>query len=184
MFKKFFCLQRLSYSFIFFRIVDGTAASSEKHVINVYGEVSFNGLGKDEVMKYADEPFWKRLRWVLFILFWVGWFAMLVTAVIIIAMAPRCPPRPDLKWYQKETVYQVLPESFKDSNEDGHGDFDGKKNHLPAALFFKLIAMVPLCCRHTLFGSIFRYRILSCTNHFTLLPKSYNMYDVLNLVNK
>ncbi|XP_005099207.1 neutral and basic amino acid transport protein rBAT [Aplysia californica] len=100
------------------KIIDGTAASSE-------GEVSFNGLGKDEVMKYADEPFWRRLRWILFILFWVGWLAMLVTAVVIIAVAPRCPPRPDLKWYQTETVYQVLPESFKDSNDDGIGDFDG-----------------------------------------------------------
>jgi len=105
------------------RIIDGTAASSD-------GEVSFNGLGKDEVMKYADEPFWKRLRWVLFILFWIGWFAMLITAVIIIAMAPRCPPRPDLKWYQKETVYQVLPETFKDSNEDGHGDFAGLQSKM------------------------------------------------------
>merc|ERR1711970_1273398 len=102
------------------KIIDGTAASSE-------GEVSFNGLGKDEVMKYADEPFWRRLRWILFILFWVGWLAMLVTAVVIIAVAPRCPPRPDLKWYQTETVYQVLPESFKDTNDDGIGDYKGLK---------------------------------------------------------
>ena len=124
------------------RIIDGTAASSD-------GEVSFNGLGKDEVMKYADEPFWKRLRWVLFILFWIGWFAMLITAVIIIAMAPRCPPRPDLKWYQKETVYQVLPETFKDSNEDGHGDFAGKNVFM---LLLNLIYTTSrICLCHLLF---------------------------------
>jgi len=97
---------------------EGTAASSD-------GEVSFNGLGKEEVMRYADEPFWKRLRVILLVMFWLGWLAMLVTAVIIIAVAPRCPPRPDHKWYQKETVYQVLPESFYDGNDDGIGDFDG-----------------------------------------------------------
>jgi len=102
------------------KIVNGTAASSD-------GEV-FNGLGKDEVLKYADDPFWKRLRWILFILFCIGWLAMLLTAVLIIALAPRCPPRPDLKWYQTESVYQVIPESYKDSNDDGIGDFKGLKD--------------------------------------------------------
>lgn len=105
------------------RIHDPAAASSD-------GEVSFNGLGKDEVMRYADEPFWKRLRLILFALFWIGWFAMLITAVVIIALAPRCPPRPDLKWYQKESVYQVVPKSFKDSNADGIGDLEGLKTKM------------------------------------------------------
>lgn len=102
---------------------EGTAASSD-------GEVSFNGLGKEEVMRYADEPFWKRLRIILLVLFWIGWLAMLVTAIIIIAMAPRCPPRADLKWYQTETVYQVMPESFKDSNDDCIGDIPGLEDKM------------------------------------------------------
>ncbi|BFZ07640.1 hypothetical protein BsWGS_10679 [Bradybaena similaris] len=105
------------------RIVDPTSASSE-------GEISFNGLGKEEVMRYANDPFWVRLRYILFILFWVGWLAMLVTAIVIIVLAPRCPPRPDLKWYQQETVYQVFPKSFKDSNNDGVGDFNGLNEKL------------------------------------------------------
>lgn len=112
------------------KIVDGTAASPD--------EVAFNGLGKDEVMKYAEEPFWKRLRCILFILFWIGWFAMLITAILIIALAPRCPPKPDLKWYQTESVYQVIPETFKDTNDDGIGDFQGIKDEFDDYIYDEL----------------------------------------------
>lgn len=87
---------------------------------------SFVGLGKDELAKYADDPFYVRLRWVLFILFWIAWVAMLVAAVVIIVLAPKCPHRPDLKWYHKNAAYKVYTKSFKDSNGDGVGDIKGK----------------------------------------------------------
>lgn len=97
----------------------------------VGSEDSFTGLGKEELMQYANDPFWVRLRIILFILFWVGWVAMLVAAVVIIVVAPRCPERPDMKWYQQEAIYQIFPKSFKDSTADladegaGIGDLKG-----------------------------------------------------------
>ena len=39
------------------------------------------GLTKDELMKYANDPYWVRLRWILFILFWVIWAAMLAASM-------------------------------------------------------------------------------------------------------
>lgn len=96
------------------------------------GDVSFTGLGKEELLKYADDPYWKKVRIILFVLFWVGWLGMLVAAIIIIVLAPRCPYRPDQKWYDENTVYQVYPKSFKDSSKPqssdasaGVGDLDG-----------------------------------------------------------
>lgn len=82
-------------------------------------------MGKEELMKYANDPFWVRLRMSLFILFWVVWVAMLVGSVVIIFMAPRCPPAPQLDWWQKTVVYKTLVSSFKDSNGDGYGDLNG-----------------------------------------------------------
>lgn len=95
----------------------------------------FTGLGKDELMEYSKDPFWVRLRWILFILFWVGWLAMLVSAIVIIVLAPRCAERPDLKWYHKDVSYNVYSKSFfdGDSNQDGYGDLEGiikKKDHV------------------------------------------------------
>ncbi|GAB6020625.1 Mal-a5p [Chamberlinius hualienensis] len=88
-------------------------------------QLSFAGMGKEELMKYADDPFWIRLRWSLFILFWICWLAMLAGAIIIVVMTPGCPPPPIREWYHKGVVYQVYPATFKDTNNDGIGDLKG-----------------------------------------------------------
>jgi len=86
----------------------------------------FVGLTKEELMKYASDPFWRRLRIVLMVLFVVGWVVMLAAAVAIIVVAPKCPPRPDLDWWQKTIVYHVHPQSFLASNRQDFGDINGK----------------------------------------------------------
>lgn len=88
------------------------------------------GMGKEELMKYANEPFWVRLRMALFVLFWLVWVAMLVGSVVIIIFAPRCPPAPRLDWWQKTVVYQLNVNAFKDGNKDGLGDLQGLTSKL------------------------------------------------------
>jgi len=74
----------------------------------------FNGLTKEELMVYAKDPYWVRLRWALFILFWVIWVAMLVASILIIIQAPKCPSPEPRQWYMKGPVYRVSVPKFKD----------------------------------------------------------------------
>lgn len=104
--------------------LDGYDKNGEAKV-DIYVAQTTVGMGKEELMKYANEPFWVRLRMFLFVLFWIGWIAMLVGAVVIILLAPRCPPAPKLDWYQKTAMYQADVKTFKDSDGDGIGDLKG-----------------------------------------------------------
>ncbi|CAG9789117.1 unnamed protein product [Diatraea saccharalis] len=61
----------------------------------------FSGLTKEELLKYADDPFWVRLRWFMFVLFWALWLAMLAGAIAIIIRAPKCAAPVPRAWYEK-----------------------------------------------------------------------------------
>jgi hypothetical protein len=85
----------------------------------------FNGLTKDQIVSYASDPKWVRARWVLFALFWLVWIVMLVGAILIVVYTPKCPYRPKLNFYDRELIYQIDVEMFKDSDNDLKGDLQG-----------------------------------------------------------
>lgn len=64
-------------------------------------------MTKEELMKYANDPFWVKLRWVLFIFFWALWIAMLVGAIAIIVYAPKCAAPTPLVWWKKGPLIDV-----------------------------------------------------------------------------
>lgn len=74
---------------------------------------AFVGLTKEELMKYANDPFWVRLRWFLFITFWLLWGVMLLGAILIILAAPKCDPPPPKTWWEKGPLIELgdKPES-------------------------------------------------------------------------
>lgn len=93
----------------------------EKYVMNKLEisdnkETAYAGMGKEELMKYANSPFWIRLRWLLFVSFWFSWFAMMFGALFIIFMTPKCFPPTKLEWYQKGPVYIVNAASLMSQN--------------------------------------------------------------------
>lgn len=58
-------------------------------------------------MKYVNDPFWIRLRWILFVLFWAAWVAMLAGAILIIVYAPKCSKPTPLQWYKKGPLLTI-----------------------------------------------------------------------------
>lgn len=87
---------------------------------------AFAGMGKEELMKYANDPFWIRMRWFLFILFWLLWFAMLAGAIAIIVLAPKCDPPAPKEWWEKSPLYKVDVGSFSKDPTVIKGDLKGR----------------------------------------------------------
>lgn len=83
------------------------------------------GLSKTELLQYVDDPYWKRVRIILFISFWVLWISMIIASAVILGLSPKCPSIPKLSWWQKTPFYRVKPEMFFDANADGVGDLQG-----------------------------------------------------------
>lgn len=64
-------------------------------------------MTKEELMRFANDPFWVRLRWIFFILFWALWLAMLAGAVYIIIGAPKCAAPTPLPWYKLGPLVKI-----------------------------------------------------------------------------
>ena len=75
------------------------------------------------IAEISNEPKWVRARWVLFIIFWIVWIAMLVGAILIVVNAPRCKPEPTPKWYQDTVVYELNAEEFTEEGIEGKSYF-------------------------------------------------------------
>lgn len=68
----------------------GNSAVDAKIDISRGSETKRIGMLKEELMKYADDPFWVRIRTTLFVLFWLLWFSMFIGAIVIILMTHQC----------------------------------------------------------------------------------------------
>jgi solute carrier family 3, member 2 len=75
-------------------------------------------MTKEELMKYANDPFWVRLRWILFILFWAVWIGMLVGAISIIVFAPKCSAPTPLVWWKKGPLITITGNESADEIEE------------------------------------------------------------------
>lgn len=99
-----------------------------------------SGMGKEELMKFANDPFWIKIRWALFIIFWLIWAAMLGGAIAIIVMAPKCSaPEPKKLWEESAIVELDASDASFDFKE-GISILDDLKNqHIRAISLSSLV---------------------------------------------
>ncbi|XP_053658732.1 uncharacterized protein LOC128707797 [Anopheles marshallii] len=94
---------------------------------------ALTGMTKDELMKYANDPFWVRLRWLLFVLFWALWGAMLLGSFYIIYDAPKCAAPVPLSWWQEGPLVELDSEQYADQLPEAERyGAKGVIYHLPA----------------------------------------------------
>ncbi|XP_018349783.1 PREDICTED: maltase 1 isoform X1 [Trachymyrmex septentrionalis] len=100
-----------------------------------------SGMGKEELMKFANDPFWVRLRWALFITFWLIWAAMLAGAIAIIVVAPKCSaPEPKKLWEESAIVELDVSDVFNnDLTELERTLSDLKNQHIRAISLSSLV---------------------------------------------
>lgn len=100
----------------------------------------FTGLSKEELLKVASSPGWVRTRWVLLLLFWLGWLGMLAGAVVIIVRAPRCRDLPVQKWWHTGALYRIG--DLQGFQGNGAGNLAGLKGHLDYLSSLKVKGLV------------------------------------------
>ncbi|XP_016143447.1 4F2 cell-surface antigen heavy chain-like [Sinocyclocheilus grahami] len=92
-------------------------------------EVKFTGLSCLICLSFCliclSFCLWIRTRWVLLVLFWLGWVGMLAGAIVIIVQAPRCKPIPEMNWWNEGPLYQI-----SDVNEFSENGLKGVEEKL------------------------------------------------------
>ncbi|XP_028048130.1 maltase 1 isoform X2 [Monomorium pharaonis] len=127
-----------------------------------------SGMGKEELMKFANDPFWVRLRWALFIFFWLLWLAMLAGAIAIIVMAPKCSaPEPKKIWEESAIVELDAADVFNDDL---------------TALDLTLKDLKDQNIRAISLSSVVNERINGIIDFKAIKPKLGNISDLENLI--
>lgn len=98
---------------------------------------------------YITNPKWKRIRWIVAIIYLLLIVSLLIGAILLIIYSERCPAKAKLVWYEKEIIYEVDLTTFRDSNGDGFGDIKGLQENLK---YFEENHVKSILLRSTLFN--------------------------------
>ncbi|XP_048017083.1 4F2 cell-surface antigen heavy chain [Megalobrama amblycephala] len=93
-------------------------------------QYTWKPLSKEELLKCAGGPEWRKFRSRLVLCFWIGWLIMLGTAIAIIVQSPRIAS-PSLHWWQRDVFYCLQPALFMDADSDEVSHISRVSEQLP-----------------------------------------------------
>ena len=86
-------------------------------------------LEEDRTLVRKETKTYRFIRRALGVGAFVMLFAFLATAIVLIAISPKCSG-PELPWWKTTVIYQCYPRSFQDSDGDGNGDLNGIRSRI------------------------------------------------------
>ena len=84
---------------------------------------------EDRTLVRKETKTYRFIRRALGVGAFVMLFAFLATAIVLIAISPKCSG-PELPWWKTTVIYQCYPRSFQDSDGDGNGDLNGIRSRI------------------------------------------------------
>lgn len=87
-------------------------------------------LQPEQIEHSRTDSVWKRARWLLYSVFWLGWSACLLIAVLIAASHSNNCLLTTREWWKDTIIYEIWTLSYEDSNSDGVGDLNGMRQRL------------------------------------------------------
>lgn len=73
-------------------VTHSASQQSKLAEMDTTGDNARVGLNKEELMKFANQPYWVRLRNFLFAAFWILWLSILGAAIGYVVQSPGCGP--------------------------------------------------------------------------------------------
>ncbi|GFO34016.1 neutral and basic amino acid transport protein rbat [Plakobranchus ocellatus] len=148
----------------------------------------YRGMGKEELLRFSNRPFWRNLRYICMSVVLTGWLALLIAVVAIVLTYPQCREPQPRDWWQKTVIYRVYVPSFLDSDCDGIGDLEGVRKKLDYLrdLGVNTISLSPIYTLSSMLTETERF-LLSDTqvvNHTDIDPIYGSLEDFQNLVNQ
>lgn len=98
-------------------------------------------LSKEELVKCAGGPGWKKFRFRLVLAFWIGWVVMLGIAITVIVQSPRAVT-PVLLWWQKDPFYRLQPALSVDAESGEPNTISRVSERLPYLKSLRVGAMI------------------------------------------
>jgi hypothetical protein len=121
----------------------------QDHSIISKKENQFIGLTKEELKSYINNPKWKRIRWIIGLIYILLIISLLIGSILLIIYSSRCPPKPKLVWYQKDIIYEIDVTTFYDTNQNAIGDIKGIEQKLD---YFEKNSIKSILIRSSIFN--------------------------------